>query len=50
MKFKRLISGVIVAAVCTLCVFNLVTCGEKIQAKILPFKAIKRLGELLYIQ
>ena len=37
MKFKRLISGVIVAAVCTLCVFNLVACGKKIQAKIRPF-------------
>ena len=36
MKFKRLISGVIVAAVCTLCVFNLVACGEKNSGKDTP--------------
>ena len=36
MKFKRLILGVIVAAVCTLCVFNLVACGEKNSGKDTP--------------
>ena len=36
MKFKRLILGVIVAAVCTLCVFNLVACGEKHSGKDTP--------------
>ena len=36
MKFKRLISGVIVAAVCTLCVFNLVACGKKNSGKDTP--------------
>ena len=37
MKLKKSIFGIIVAAVCTLFVFNLVACGKKIQAKILPF-------------
>ena len=36
MKLKKSIFGIIVAAVCTLFVFNLVACGEKNSGKDTP--------------